>query len=205
MLIDVLKDYKIYLGSQSPRRKQLLEMMDIKFEALPHLETDENFPDNLKEYEIAEYLAQIKAQHYSSFLKNNNEIIITADTIVWINNIVLSKPKNYDEAFDMLKTLSGKMHTVFTGVCLKSLECIHTFSDKTDVYFKKLNDDEIHYYLSNYKPYDKAGSYGAQEWIGLIAIEKINGSYFNVMGLPVNKLYVELEKFIYNFPIKIFN
>lgn len=196
MLLKKLSKYSIYLGSQSPRRKQLLEGMGFHFGILPIRHSDENYPDSLKEHDIAIYLALQKMRLYNDFFTHSNIIIITADTIVSLEGKILGKPSNAAEAFNMLKQLSGKKHVVYTGVCLKTQEKETSFYDATDVYFKTLSDDEIQYYIDHYKPYDKAGSYGAQEWIGYVGIEKIEGSYFNVMGLPVHKLYVELENLI---------
>lgn len=196
MLLNKLSKYSIYLGSQSPRRKQLLEGMGFHFGILPKRHSDENYPESLKEQDIAIYLAKQKMHLYNDFLTQPNIIIITADTIVSLEGKILGKPSNAAEATDMLKQLSGKKHVVYTGVCLKTQQKEISFYDATDVYFKSFSDDEIRYYIEHYKPYDKAGSYGAQEWIGYVGIEKIVGSYFNVMGLPVHKLYVELENLI---------
>ncbi|MCX7861970.1 MAG: Maf family nucleotide pyrophosphatase [Bacteroidales bacterium] len=196
MLLEKLSSYTILLGSQSPRRKFLLEHLGIPFSVLPPLHANEHYPSTLKDAEIAMYLAKEKSLQYASYLQDNHTIIITADTIVSLDNKVLGKPQTYNEAYEMLQQLSGKKHIVFTGVCLKMLEKEIIFFDTTEVYFKILSEKEIDFYIHNYKPFDKAGSYGAQEWIGLVAIERINGSYFNVMGLPVHKLYQELENLI---------
>lgn len=185
--------YKIILASKSPRRKQLLEGLDIPFEVVIH-EVDEVFPAELPMEEIPVYLSKLKAAPFIEEVKNDS-LVITADTIVWIDGEVLGKPNDYEHAFAMLRRLSGKKHIVVTGVCLTSKDKQVAFSASTDVYFKDLTDDEIAYYLNNYHPYDKAGSYGVQEWIGYIAIDRIEGSYFNVMGLPVQRLYEELLKF----------
>jgi len=187
------KNYNIILASKSPRRKELLEGLNIPFEVVIH-EVDEVFPDGLPMEEIPVFLAKLKAAPFLEEIKSNS-LVITADTIVWIDGIVLGKPNNYEHASVMLRQLSGKKHVVVTGVCLTSKDKQVTFSASTDVYFKNLTDSEIDYYLKNYHPYDKAGSYGVQEWIGYIAIDKIEGSYFNVMGLPVKRLYEELAKF----------
>ena len=157
-------------------------------------EVDESFPENLRAKEIPLYLCKKKADAFDEELTVNT-IVITADTIVWIDNQVLNKPENFDDAVRMLKLLSGKKHEVYTGVCLKSKHKTKTFYALTSVYFKELSQEEIEYYINNFNPYDKAGAYGAQEWIGYIAVEKIEGSYFNVMGLPVRELYEELLKF----------
>ena len=189
----MLTDYKIILASKSPRRRQLLEGLDISFEVIIH-EVDETFPDGLPMEEIPVYLAKLKAEPFTEEL-SHDALVITADTIVWIEGVVLGKPYDYEHAAEMLRQLSGKKHIVVTGVCLTSREKQVTFSESTEVCFKELSENEIDFYLQNYRPYDKAGSYGVQEWIGYIAITKIEGSYFNVMGLPVQRLYEELLKF----------
>lgn len=183
--------YNILLGSQSPRRRELMKLLDIPYTAIS-LNADESFPNDLVAEEIAEYLAEKKSLMYS--LKPN-ELLITADTIVWIDNQVLNKPANSQEAVAMLKRLSGKAHYVYTGVCIRTLLHKFVFSDATKVYFNSLSDKEIEYYVSRYEPYDKAGGYGVQEWIGAVAISKIEGSYFNVMGLPVHLVYQHLKFF----------
>jgi septum formation protein len=188
-----LSDYKILLASASPRRQELLSQLglDLKIVTLPPEE--ESFPKNLYREEIAVYLAEKKAENYKNL--QAKEILITADTIVWIDDKVLGKPENYSDAFQMLKLLSGKIHFVITGVCLKSTEKTVVFNVETKVKFSDLSDEEIRFYIENYKPFDKAGAYGIQEWIGKIGIEYIEGSYYNVVGLPVQKLYRELLKF----------
>lgn len=186
-----LSAYNIILASQSPRRQNLLKELDIDF-SIHVKEVEEIYPDTLVKEEIPVYLAKLKADAFKASIKSN-DLIITADTIVWVNDQVLGKPKNHEQAFQMLKTLSNNKHTVYTGVCLKSSLFEKTFWSETDVYFSSIDDEEIEYYLDKYKPYDKAGSYGIQEWIGYVAIESINGSYFNVMGLPVHRLYDELK------------
>jgi len=191
--IMMITDYKIILASKSPRRKELLGGLDLPFEVIIH-EIDEIFPDGLPMEEIPVYLAKLKAEPFYDELRNDT-LVITADTIVWIDGVVLGKPNDYEHAAEMLRQLSGKKHVVVTGVCITTKEKQVAFSASTDVYFKNLTDSEIDYYLKNYHPYDKAGSYGVQEWIGYIAIERIEGSYFNVMGLPVQRLYEELLKF----------
>lgn len=189
--MDLLK-CKITLASGSPRRKQMLEELGIEF-TVKTKETDESYPSNINPIEVAEYIARKKASAFDFDIKEN-EIIITADTIVLIDNIILGKPKDREDAYNMLKLLSGKSHKVITGVCLMTKERKHSFSSNTDVYFKKLSDKEINYYIDNYKPFDKAGAYGIQEWIGLIGVERIDGSYFNVVGLPIQKLHSEIIK-----------
>lgn len=184
---------KLILASNSPRRKELLGKLDIDFEVRVK-EVAEDFPENLKREEIAEYLANRKAEAYQLNMQPN-EIILTADTIVCLDDQVLNKPADETEAYRMLTLLSGRQHTVITGVCLLSQDKKVLFHDTTKVYFKPLSVTEINYYLDNYEPYDKAGAYGAQEWLGLVAIERLEGSYYNVMGLPVHAIYAELLKF----------
>ena len=196
-LLDQIKKYKIILGSQSPRRQYLLKEMGVEFRVAITYDLDEIYPPELQREEIPVYLSLLKSNHLQSYLEDHS-ILITADTIVWLDGQVLGKPKDADDAFAILKKLSGHKHEVYSGVCIKSMKNELTFSAKTDVYFRSLTNYEINYYISNYQPYDKAGAYGAQEWIGFIGIEKIEGSYFNVMGLPVQMLYVELGKFLEN-------
>lgn len=157
-------------------------------------ETNENFPNDMNPLEVPEFLAASKSLPFRKDFRQN-DILITADTIVLIGNQLLGKPLDYEHAFEMLRILSGNKHVVITGVCITSVNKQITFSDHTDVWFKNLSDDEIDYYLTHYQPYDKAGSYGVQEWIGYVAIERIEGSYFNVMGLPIQRLYEELLTF----------
>jgi septum formation protein len=192
-LANHLSQYAITLGSQSPRRKELFAGLNLPF-TVEVRAVDEEFPDEMSVLEVPEYLARIKAAPFMHDFSQNG-LLITADTIVLIDSQVLGKPMDYQHAFEMLRQLSGKKHVVITGVCITSNNKQITFSDHTDVYFKSLTDEEIDYYLTHYQPYDKAGSYGVQEWIGYVAIEKIEGSYFNVMGLPIQRLYEELLKF----------
>ncbi|HTA62533.1 MAG TPA: Maf family nucleotide pyrophosphatase [Bacteroidia bacterium] len=186
-------NHTIILGSASPRRQQLLTDMGFAFKTVS-IDADESFSATLKAEQIPLYLAEKKAGVYPEKLQDN-EILITADTVVWVEGVVLNKPANDFEATQMLQFLSGKMHQVFTGVCITSNKKQVSFFDETKVYFKNLAEQEIAHYIKNYKPFDKAGSYGAQDWLGLIAIEKIEGSYFNVMGLPTHKLYLQLNSF----------
>ncbi len=188
-----LSKHQIILGSASPRRQQLLKDAGFTFKTVS-IDADESFSSQLKAEEIPVYLSQKKASVYPEALQDN-ELLITADTIVWFDNIVLNKPANDFEATQMLQFLSGKMHQVFTGVSITSNKKQVSFFDETKVYFKILTEQEISFYIKNYKPFDKAGSYGAQDWLGLIAIDKIEGSYFNVMGLPTHKLYEQLHSF----------
>jgi septum formation protein len=192
MLKDKLKGYKLILASGSPRRQQFMHDLDVDFEVRLK-DVEEVYPDQLKGAEITDFLALLKAQALEDLAEN--EIVITSDTIVWHQDTALGKPKDYEDAFAMLSSLSGKTHEVITSVCIKNTGAINVFNETTKVTFNALSDDEIKYYLDNYKPYDKAGSYGIQEWIGLVAIARIEGSYANVVGLPVDKVYQYLCKF----------
>ena len=194
MLIDKLKNFTIILGSASPRRKQLLTALGIEF-SIKTTQKKEKYPDNLDGAEIAEFLAKQKAEVISKEL-TGNYLLITADTIVIQNNEILHKPKDKDEAQRILQNLSGKSHKVISGVCIKSAKKEVVFSSETEVTFNKLSEDEIRFYIENFKPFDKAGSYGIQQWIGYIGIEKIKGSYNNVVGLPTAELYQKLKLFI---------
>lgn len=191
----MLENYRIILGSQSPRRKELLAGLDIKFETLVKT-GEEIFPHNLKGDDIPLFLAKQKADAYNDILSTDaNTMIITADTIVWLDNKMYGKPHSKEEAVTMLHELSGKTHQVITGVCVRTRTREESFSVESEVTFGSLTDEEINHYISKYKPYDKAGSYGIQEWIGYIGVESINGSYFNIMGLPVQRLYQVLKTF----------
>jgi len=191
---DDLNKFRIILASGSPRRRQLLEELGLKFKVITR-HYPETFPGHLREAEIAEYLAREKAGLFKKYMRVN-EIIITADTIVWCNNRVLGKPSGKDEAVEMIKILSGNTHEVITGVTILSPFKEKTFSDTTKVTFDSLTLEEILFYVENFKPYDKAGAYGIQDWIGLAACSRIEGSYFNVVGLPVQMLYRELLDFV---------
>ena len=193
MLLQNLEKYEIILASKSPRRRQLLSDLGLKF-SVQSMDIPEEFPEALGKTEVPVYLAELKAEAFRPLLKNN-QLVITADTIVWLDGNVLNKPTDYNDAFRMLKTLSGKKHQVITGVCLLSTEKKVSFYALTDVWFKPLSDEEIQYYLERYQPYDKAGAYGIQEWIGYIGIYRIEGSFFNVMGLPVQSVYEHLKDF----------
>lgn len=187
------KGYNIILASQSPRRKQLLSDLGYTFSQTSK-DLDESFPQELPIQEVAEFLACKKANGFQSDLKPK-DLLITSDTTVCLQNEILNKASSPAEAKAMLKKLSGKSHEVITGVCLSSLEKRVSFSDTTKVFFKELNEAEIDYYIHNYQPFDKAGAYGIQEWIGFIGVDKIEGSYFNVMGLPVQKLHEAIVDF----------
>jgi septum formation protein len=193
MYPEKLNQFRFILASKSPRRQFLLQELGIPFELVTK-EVDESFPDHLQKDEIPLFLARKKADAFEREL-DEKTIVITADTIVWINDHVLNKPGDAEEARVMLRELSGNRHEVYTAVCLKSAKKEIAFSVRTIVYFRELTEGEIEYYISTYKPFDKAGAYGAQEFIGYIGVEKIEGSYFNVMGLPVKELYEELVKF----------
>ncbi len=186
-------DHKIILASASPRRQDFLTALGIPFE-IRIKEVEEVFPSTLKREQITDYLSVLKAKPFLNELKKD-EILITSDTIVWLDNRPLGKPNNREEAFSMLQLLSGRGHEVITSICLTSTKKQIIQHDTTKVFFKELSDQEINFYLDNYQPFDKAGSYGIQEWIGLIGVTKIEGSYFNVMGLPTEKLYTSLEEF----------
>jgi septum formation protein len=194
MGIDMLNKHRIILASRSPRRQELLKELGLNFEVVVR-DWSEKYPGHLKGKEIAVYLAKAKAAILRSEIKGN-DIVITADTIVWCNNKILGKPKDKDDARRILGELSGNTHEVITGVCLFSSTKEISFFSSTKVTFAELSDDEIEYYIINYSPFDKAGAYGIQEWIGIAACSHIEGSYFNVMGLPVEQVYHELQKFI---------
>ena len=194
MIIDDLNNYRIILASRSPRRQQLLRELGLKFDVVIK-EYSETYPEGLNGEMIAAYIAQQKAISFKKELLFN-EIVITADTIVWCNNKVLGKPLNQKDAVNILKEISGNEHKVITGVTLLSFSKEITFTDSTKVTFDILSEKEINYYVDRFKPYDKAGAYGIQEWIGIAACSSIEGSYFNVVGLPVHKLYKELKNFI---------
>jgi septum formation protein len=190
----MLKDYKIILASGSPRRQQFFKDFDLTFE-IRLKEIEEVYPDHLKAEEITNYLAELKAKAFEGELADN-EILITSDTLVWLNGKALGKPKDYDDAFQILKSLSNQTHEVITSVCFKTNAKTETIFEVTKVSFRELTDDSIRYYLDNYKPFDKAGAYGIQEWIGLIGIYKIDGSYTNVVGLPTEKVYTYLTSYL---------
>jgi septum formation protein len=188
------QDKRLILASASPRRQYLLKELGLDFEVLTP-EVREEYPEGLTPEQIAVFLAELKADNFDASRFQHDTILITADTIVSIGNEILGKPKNYREAVSMLEKLSGRKHDVITAVCLKSNSRQKTFHVRSSVYFKELSMEEIDYYIENFRPFDKAGSYGVQEWIGYIGISKIEGSFFNIMGLPVKELYEELLQF----------
>lgn len=194
MVIDSINKYRIILASRSPRRQQLLRDMGIKFDVAIK-DYDETYPSGLSGIEIAEYISTRKARTFKDEL-TENEIVITADTVVWCNEKILGKPTDTEDTIRMLKEISGNTHEVITGVTIISRHKEISFSDVTKVTFGDLTDEEMRYYAEEYKPFDKAGAYGIQEWIGIIGCTRIEGSYFNVVGLPVQRLYAELKKFV---------
>ena len=199
-MLEDLKKYSVVLASNSPRRKELLSGLGVNFSVKTLPDVDESFPDALKGEEIPLFIARKKADAYKVLFSsvNSNEVeepllVITADTIVWLEDEVLGKPANATEARVMLSKLSGKKHQVITGVCLTTASWQKSFAAVSEVQFSSLTEEEVDYYIQNYCPYDKAGAYGVQEWIGFIGVESIQGSYFNVMGLPIQRLYRELK------------
>ena len=194
MIIDDLNNYRIILASRSPRRQQLLKELGLRFEVVIK-EYPETYPENLTGEEIARYVAYQKASSFKNHI-TADEIVITADTIVWCNNKILGKPVDADDAICILKEISGNTHDVITGVSLLTLHREKTFSVSTKVTFAPLSESELDYYVSRFNPYDKAGAYGIQEWIGIAACSYIEGSYFNVVGLPVQRVYEELQNLV---------
>ena len=192
-MLDNLKNYRIVLASQSPRRKELLAGLGLEYETRVLPDVDESFPPELIGGDIPMYIAREKAEAYRPSL-SADELLITADTIVWLGGTVLGKPVDRDDALRMLGLLSGRTHEVYTGVCLTTIRWQHTFTARTEVRFCPLDEEEITWYVDRYRPFDKAGAYGVQEWVGYVGVEHIAGSYFNIMGLPVQRLYRELKK-----------
>ncbi len=193
-MLDNLKKYQIVLASSSPRRKELLQRMGVDFKVRTLFGIDESFPDSLRGEDIVCYISRNKANAYRSSMAPN-ELLITADTIVYVEGEVLGKPKNADQARAMLHMLSGKSHQVITGVTIVTADRTENFGVTSHVKFATLTDEEIDFYVDNFLPFDKAGAYGIQEWIGVVAVEEIKGSYFNVVGLPVQRLYQKLKLF----------
>lgn len=194
MLKEKLKKYTLILASGSPRRQQFFKDLDLDFE-IRLKEIEEIYPTELKAVEITDYLAALKASAFEGELKEN-EILVTSDTIVWHQNKALGKPKSPEEAFEMIKSMSGATHEVFTSVCFRTNFTSTVINDVTKVTFNDLSDEAILYYIENYKPYDKAGAYGIQEWFGFMAVAKVDGSYTNVMGLPTAKVYEYLSTLV---------
>ena len=192
MLREKLKNYNLILASGSPRRQQFFKDLNLDFE-IRLKEVEEIYPPKLKGFEITDFLAELKSYAFDGELKEN-DLLITSDTIVWHNDIALGKPKDEQDAFTTLKSLSNATHEVITSVCFKTMDTTTVFHETTKVTFNEISDEAIHYYITNYKPYDKAGAYGIQEWIGAIAVSKIEGSYANVMGMPVDKVYEYLNQ-----------
>ncbi len=186
------KDYHIILASNSPRRKELLRGLDIAFDVRVQPDIAETYPESAAPADVAGYISREKANAYKDTI-TEHELIITADTVVIVGNEILGKPANNDEAKEMLRKISGRKHQVVTGVCLTTMEKQHCFSVSTDVTFKNLTEKEIEYYVETYSPLDKAGAYGIQEWIGYVGVTALEGSYFNVMGLPVQRIWEELN------------
>lgn len=193
VMLENLKKYRIILASNSPRRRELLGGLDIPFEVKVLPDIEEAYPKDLPVSQIAEYIAKEKAAAYRNLMADD-DLIITADTVVIVGDEVMGKPVDAEDACRMLRKLSGVTHRVTTGVCLTTKTIQRHFSVTTDVTFKQLTDDEINHYITVYKPYDKAGAYGIQEWIGYVGVTQLNGSYFNVMGLPVQRIYMEISK-----------
>lgn len=194
MLKDKLNTINIILASGSPRRQQFFKEMDLHY-TIRLKEIEEIYPEHLQAEEITNFLAELKANAFENELKEN-DVLVTSDTIVWLNGKALGKPKDYDDAFQMLQQIANQTHEVITSVCLKSIEKTEVFHCVTKVTFANLSDEAIKYYLDNYQPFDKAGSYGIQDWIGLIGISKIEGSYTNVVGLPTEMLFQKLMQYV---------
>ena len=191
--MDNLKKYKVILASNSPRRKELLAGLGVDYEVRTLPDVDESYPETLQGADIPLYIAKEKADAYVAMMQPG-ELMITADTIVWLDGKVLGKPRDREDALQMLRTMSGRTHEVFTGVCITTTDWQRSFTAQTEVRFATLSEEDIAYYVDNFQPMDKAGAYGVQEWIGFIGVENISGSYYNIMGLPVQKLYRELLK-----------
>jgi septum formation protein len=194
MMLENLKSYNIILASKSPRRQELLKGIGVPFSIITK-DVDESFSANISPYDVAPYLSVKKAKAFEENELPENYMVITADTVVVVDDEILGKPKDAEEARQMLRLISGKRHSVITGVSIRTKDKIKTFSAMSKVSFDTLGEEEIDYYVNNYKPFDKAGSYGVQEWIGYIGVNCVEGSYFNVMGLPTQKLYQMLKLF----------
>ena len=192
-MLDNLKKYKVILASNSPRRKELLAGLGVDYEVRTLPDVDESYPETLQGADIPLYIAKEKADAYVTMMQPG-ELMITADTIVWLDGKVLGKPQDKEDALQMLRTMSGRTHEVFTGVCITTTDWQRSFTAQTEVRFATLSEEEIAYYVDNFQPMDKAGAYGVQEWIGFIGVENISGSYYNIMGLPVQRIYNELKR-----------
>lgn len=195
LLKDKLTGCRLLLASQSPRRRELMTACGLPYQLAPKYDCEEVYPPTLPAEEVPLYLSHLKSESYPHALAAN-DILLTADTVVVSDGAVLGKPHSRNEATDMLRRLSGTVHTVVSGVTFRSPDRALSFDARTEVWFRTLTDEEIGYYIDSFRPYDKAGSYGIQEWIGYAAIERIEGSFYNVMGLPIQKLYVELDRFL---------
>lgn len=193
-MLENLNKYEIVLASNSPRCKELLQRMGVNFKVRTLFGIDESYPDSLRGEDIVCYISRNKAKAYQSSMASN-ELLITADTIVYVDGEVMGKPKNAEQAKEMLHKLSGKTHQVITGVTIVTAKRTENFGVTSQVKFTNITDEEINFYVDNYLPFDKAGAYGIQEWIGIVAVEEIKGSYFNVVGLPVQRLYQKLKTF----------
>ena len=195
LLHEKLKDYRLLLASQSPRRRELIAGCGLPYELAPKYDCEEWYPAEMAAEEVPVYLSQLKSKVYPGTLAPN-DILLTADTVVVLNGEVLGKPRGREDAVGMLHRLSGHRHTVVSGITFRTAERMHSFEARTNVWFRALGDDEIQYYVDTFQPFDKAGSYGIQEWIGYTAIQRIEGSFYNVMGLPIQKVYTELNQFL---------
>lgn len=195
LLHERLRNYRLLLASQSPRRRELLSGCGLPYELAPRYACEERYPAGLPAEEVPRYLSRLKSEAYP-FPLDERDILLTADTVVVLGDRVLGKPHDRADAVAMLRALAGRSHVVVSGVTLRTVHASHTFTARSEVWFRPLRDEEIDYYVDTCHPYDKAGSYGIQEWLGYVAIERIDGSFYNVMGLPVQRLYVELERFL---------
>lgn len=195
LLHERLRNYRLLLASQSPRRRELLSGCGLPYELAPRYVCEERYPAGLPAEEVPRYLSRLKSEAYP-FPLDERDVLLTADTVVVLGDRVLGKPHDRADAVAMLRALAGRSHVVVSGVTLRTVHASHTFTARSEVWFRPLRDEEIDYYVDTCRPYDKAGSYGIQEWLGYVAIERIDGSFYNVMGLPVQRLYVELERFL---------
>lgn len=195
LLNDKLKPFRLLLASQSPRRRELMTGCGLPYELAPKYDCEEIYPEDLPAEQVPLFLSRLKSETYPVPLAPN-DILLTADTVVVLDGEVLGKPHSRDDALRMLGRLSGRRHTVVSGVTLRTAQRMHSFEVRTSVWFRTLTTEEIEHYVHTYRPFDKAGSYGIQEWIGYAAIERIEGSFYNVMGLPIQKVYTELDKFL---------